>query len=272
MKRLLLALYLLGPLMLVAQNNYEIYSFDGDVTLRRARETSWVKADALDAVSLDDVIAVGKGARVSIVEKSTGRLFLSKELGPLTVKQRLRNADGSSQSLFSALNKELLNSMRRQKADNNRYDSYAASANSVRGGVEDSIYTIYDTLYTNMLQCASGGQCTGCTSITLVVDTVSNNVFTASVRNNGEKNLFCNIVLVTESNASLCYFFDDLDFIPLPAGGLLDLSPFPLIRNMGTYVIVVSERDLSVEEIETAFEGRPLLHPCELKSVCTIKL
>lgn len=271
MKRLLFALCVLCPLVMEAQYNYEIYRINGDVTLRRAKETLWINADVLVEVSLNDVVNVNKGGEVSIVEKSTGRIFSSKEIGAFTVKERLQNAENAAQNLFSALNKELVNSVRKQKSSNNKYESYAASANSVRGGI-DGTYSVYDTLYANIVQCAGEEKCAECSDITLVIDTLSDNAFTISVGNGGEKDLYCSLVLVAEGWVSLCYYFREMDFIPLTAGTILDLSPFPLIRNEGAYVFVVSERDLSVDYLETVFEGERILQPCELKGVRTIKL
>lgn len=288
MKRLLIVLCIVFPMIANAQQNYQIKHVVGDVTLRHANEANWVKVSPLRYVDLDDILDIKKGGSVTIVENSTGRVFLSNKTGKVSVQNRLIDVEKNAQSVFTALNSKVRKSVKKHGNDNRHYGAVGVVT---RGCDTCPIpVDIYDSLYANIVYFSNTPQSDNETNDIVVEKTyVPEGTLSLTLKNTSDKLLYCNVVLVSElynhktnrfrpkrhdeqtpketnKKVSICYYFDDMDFIPLEPGDKVDLTSFPLVNN-GQYLLIASEMNLSVELLEATFEGKPYLQPCELKNV-----
>lgn len=293
MKRLLIVLCMVLPMLASAQQNYQIKNVVGDVTLRHNNETNWVKVKALMYVDLDDILNVKKGGSVTIVEKSTGRVFVTKKAGKVSVQNRLVDVENNAQGVFAALNSNVRKSVKKHGCDNRQYGSVGAVT---RGCDTCPIpVDIYDSVYAGILYFANSSQSVNEANGIVVEKTyVPEGTLSLTLKNTSDKLLYCNVVLVSElynkktnmfraksnyektpmetnKKVSICYYFDDMDFIPLEPGDKVDLTSFPLVNN-GQYLLIASEVNLSSKLLETTFEGKPYLQPFELKNIKIITI
>lgn len=270
MKRLLIVLCIVFPMIASAQQNYQIEKVVGDVTLRHNNKTNWVKVKALMYVDLDDILNVKKGGSVTIEEKSTGRVFVTNKTGKVSVQKRLVDEEKNQQGVFSALNSKVRESVKKHGNDNRNYGNPGVVP---RGCDTCPIpVDIYDSVYANILYVSNTPQ-TDKESNDIVVEKtlVSEGTFSITIKNVSDKLLYCNVVKFADGQPSICYYFDDLDFIPLELGDKVDLTSFPLVKD-GQYLLIASEINFSVELLEATFEGKPYLQPCELKNITIITL
>lgn len=278
MKRFFIAICIMIPMLAVAQQNYQIESIQGDVTLRYSNEKTWIKAKKLMDVSLDDILNVKKGGSVSVLEKSTGRVYVSTETGQVSVLVRLQNRDKKEQSVFSALFSETTRNTKQQESPN-LYISYSASTNGVRktyiptasgSAMPDTnnVNTdLYDSVYTSILQLIQNKKTEEANDLVVEKDSGSDGTFTITITNNSDRLLYFNAVHITDGHPAICYYIDDMDFIPLQFGTTVDLTAFPLIQDQGQYILIASDVNLSVELLEATFESEPILSSCELECI-----
>ena len=254
-----------------AQQNYQIKNVVGDVTLRRANDADWIKAKALMYVGLDDILNVKKGGSVTIVERSTGRVFVTVKTGKVSVQKRLVDVENNAQGVFAALNSTVLESIKKRGNDNRHYGSVGVVT---RGCDTCPIpVDIYDSLYASILHFANTSQSDNeAKGIDVAKSYIPEGTLSISIKNVSDKLLYCNAVKITDGQPSVCYFFDDLDFIPLAPGDKVDLTSFPLVKDDGQYFLIASETNLSVALLEATFEGKPYLQPCESKHIQLINL
>lgn len=271
MKRLLIVLCIVFPMLANAQQNYQIKSVIGEVTLRHTNKTSWIKANALVYVDLDDILNVKKGGNVTIVEKSTGRVFVSAKTGKISVQNRLIDAEKNAQSVFSSLNSKVRESVKKHGNDTRHYGSIGV----VTRGCDTCPITvdIYDSVYANILYFSNTYQSDyEINGIEVEKIYVPEGTLSITLKNTSDKPYFCNVVNITDGQPSICYYFEDMDFIPLESGDRVDLTSFPLNKDDSQYLLIVSENNLSVELLQATFDGKHHLQPCELKNVRVIKL
>lgn len=265
MKRFLIAICFMFPMLATAQQNYQIKSIQGEVSLCHVNEKTWVKAKALTYVNLEDILNVNKGGSVTLLEKSTGRVFVSTETGKVSVQDRLVNAEKNAKSLSSALNSEFGKSEKQQKGSR----PYVSMAAVTRGKCDTCpIQTdLYDSVYTSILNLLQKEMNNDISDIIIEKTFVPEGTFSITIKNNSDRLLYFNAVHVTDGHPSICYYFDNMDFIPLQPSASVDLTSFPLIQNRGQYILIASEINLSVELIEAVFESEPILSSCELPNL-----
>ena len=266
MKRFLLTLCFVLPILAGAQQNYQIKSTQGDVAIRQAGKSDWIKATALMYVDLDDVLSVKKGGSVTIVEKNTGRVFFSDKTGNISVEKRLVKTEENAQKLFYALNSWLKESMVKNK--NGVHHAGAIGAVS-RGCDTCSMSTdIYDSVYANILYFSSTAKPDNESDGIVVEETFGpGRTVALTLKNTSDKLLYCNVVKITDGQLSISYIFEDMDFIPLGPGEKVDLTTFPLTLDDGQYILVASEVDLYVDLLNFVFEGSPYVQPCNLSKI-----
>lgn len=277
MKRTLLFFIILIPFVAKAQQDYKIYSVQGDVRLLHTSETTWEIAQPQDYVSLDDVIYVKKGGSVSVLEVKSNRIYVSDKTGKMTVGKRMGKALNSSLKIWrKGLHQELDRSITKQKDSEMNYIS---AATTVRG---DSIYSLYDTLYAYILDFSidttcretleRGGICVSeCgTGINITRKQLTDDSFGIIIKNEGDKTFFCNVVSVHDSHPVLCYYFEDWDLIPLYPKRTIDLSAFPL-STKGEYILFACEKNMYIDLLENIFNNDPILSTCHSEKISLMK-
>ena len=270
MKRLLIVLCIVFSMIANAQQNYQIKNVVGDVTLRHTSDANWVKAIALMYVDLDDILNVKKGSSVTIVEKNTGRVFVTKKAGKGSVQNRLVDVENNAQGVFAALNSKVRESIKKRGNNNRHYGSVGVVT---RGCDTCPIpVDIYDSVYASILYFANSSQSVNETNGIIVEKTYApEGTLSLTLKNTSDKLLYCNVIKITDGQPAIGYYFDEMDFIPLEPGDKVDLTSFPLIDD-GQYLLIASEVNLSAELLETTFEGKPYLQPCKLQSMKLINL
>ena len=271
MKRFFIIICIMFPLSAIAQKNYQIKNTQGNVALCHVNEKTWVEAKTLTYVALDDIISFKENSSVTLLEKNTGRVFLSTEPGKVSVKKRLLNAEKSAQSLFAALNSELKKSV----MNPNTTHPYVSMAAVTRSSGCDTcpVHTdLYDSVYTNIIDFLQERINVGSSDIIVEKTFDQQGTFAITIKNNSDKLLYFNVVHITDGHPAICYYFDDMDFIPLQSGDTVDLTSFPLILGHGQYTLIASEINLSVERLNKVFEGKPITSSGKLPNVKLIQL
>jgi hypothetical protein len=271
MKKILLTICVLTPLFAVAQHDYKIISVCGDVMLQRYGLKEWVEAKAFIEVSLDDILHVKEGAKVDILEKSTGNVFFSTETGKQNVQKRLQSCDNRRQGVFAATNKIIYNG-----GDSSPYvpeigSNHTGGNVSLGAGVRDlndTIKTIipdlYDSIYASILLFNRNDNSVDNQDVIIEKKVVFEDIFSVIVTNNTEESLYFNAVHVLNGQTSVCYYIDEMDFIHLQPGASADLTCFPLWQDDGRYFLITSKVNLSLKILEETFNGKPIISECEL--------
>lgn len=259
MKRLLIVLITALPFVMCAQGNYEITNIRGNVTLLRDGAKKWEKARVFMSVSLNDVLSVPSGGEVEIHERSTGRIDVSSKSGKVSVQNRILDARKARQSTFATMHGELMKKIKKQNQTSRPMVSYAAVS---RGENDTIIADLYDSIYANILYIEQNNIHSERKEFTVEKIHLGENSFSVRTTNNSDRLLYFNIVRMEEANIEVCYYLDGWDFIPIPAGEMIDLSPFPLLNSSGKYLVIFSENNLSNELLDATFQGKPVLSPC----------
>lgn len=265
MKHFLIAICFMFPMLATAQQNYQIKSIHGEVSLRHVNEKTWKKAKALTYVNLEDILNVNKGGGVTLLEKSTGRVFVSTETGKVSVQDRLVNAEKKAQSLYSSLNSELMKSAKQQKGGH----PYVSIAAVTRGNCDTcpAQMDLYDSVYTSILNFFKDEKNAELSDIIVEKTFVPECAFSITIKNNSDKLLYFNAVHIMDGRPAICYDIDDIDFIPLQPRASVHLTSFPLFQDQGQYILIASEINLSIELLEATFESEPILTSCELECI-----
>lgn len=256
MKRFFAVVCVFLPLLVVAQTqtNYEIFKIEGSVSLHRKGINSWENPSPLMGVSIYDTISLAKGGSISILEKNTGRIFISTEIGSMSVGERLKKSEQNNGRLFKTLNNKIIKSLRKE---NKSHKPYVANAATSRGDTPSQTvnYDLYDSVSASILQYGVQGNGYNFNDIIVTKEILDNGTFGIKVKNNCNRLLFFNLMRVHGNDIQQCFYLDNMDLIPLPSGKDLDLTPFTLYDNGERYIFFALETNLYLEILKEYFKN-----------------
>lgn len=252
MKKMLIFLGLLFPLVAAAQSNLEIHSVKGEVQLKRSGEKTFRKVHQLDEVRLDDVIRICKECQVSIADLARGSVYSLDKIGEWKIGHLLDEENRDRSSGFAKRCVRLFEALDKGDA---RYSELGVKFGAaIRGEGVD----LYDSIYAKLAQ-GTFDDLNALPHISVVKSVNPDGSFSISVTNLGAKVLFCNVLLVSEQWVpAVCYYTESFaNMIPLLPNIGVDFADMPLDANAGTYYLLITEENISIRHLSTTLEGEP---------------
>ena len=249
MKRLLvILLFMLFSWTSQSQDKYAVYECSQAARVFRTDSRSWDAITKGETLQENTLLNIKKKGAISILDKSTRRIYSNVKTGKQTVSALIQASSKSANSTFGNLNHQLARNVKNSDHRSRYYSTYGAT---VRG---DGEVTFADSLYYSIFQ--------GITKQTygnsLVLKETRNNdgTISFSIVNDSDSLFFVSLICGDKSHISLC--FDGLiygaDVISVLPHSMANLQSHRFAPPSGNeqYYLIASQREFWVEPLKNA--------------------
>ena len=232
---LLIFIFLMSVLTAAAQPRYSVFRCQGDAQVKKFKTESWTKLSRNDGLSLLDMVKLGDGSSLVILDTRTRKLYKSHHSEEMSVKYRIDEAVKAADKVTADLNRELLSELKEQDPQSKGHTRIAAAFRGEGGSDQvESLAALVKTSWPTLREEVS--------CVAFPEETLSSGSFALEcigggdgecwmkVSNKGDRGAFINVVCFTsDGKASLCYEFDyesEVSCILLPGGAEVILDQY----------------------------------------------
>ena len=245
MKRIIMMLCVLLPVIAFSQSNFSVYKSAENVILYNDDNLHHPVKKG-DVLKESDLIEVPVKNGIHILEKGTNRIYTNVKAGKQTVGAIVTKSTKDANSTFANLNRQIVKNI----SKNNQGKGYSTYGMTTRGQSEELTYadSLYYAIYSIIQDIKSVEY--------LSPETNSYDDGTVSfiIENNGENDVYISLVYGNSSHLSICLEgFAECSSIPLPSDSRLDLTSLRFVEPLPGegYYVVASEKEFDLSPIKT---------------------
>ena len=247
MKRVVLLLFVLLPVMSYSQNKYSVYKSAGNVKTYNTDSMVWASVEKGDVLDGNDVVDVPLKYGLHVLEPGSNRIYANVKVGKHTVRDIIEKSKKDANSTFKNLNRQIVKNV----AKSGQGKGYYTYGMTTRGLGDDLNFV--DSLYFSIYECIRNFQSVDDLSLCKV--TKEDGTISFVIENNSETVLYVSVVYGNSSHISLCLEdeFMELGAFPLQPNTSLDLTSFKFIEPLEgeNYYVIASELGFNLAPIKT---------------------
>lgn len=247
MRRVVLLLFVLLPVVAYSQSKYSVYKCVNDVKAYNTDSMAWGSVEKGDVLDGNDLVDVPVKQGLHVLESGSNRIYANVKAGKHTVRDIIEKSEKDANSTFKNLNRQIVKNV----AKSGQGKGYSTYGMTTRGLGDDLDFA--DSLYFSIYECIRNIQSADCLSLCKV----SNDDGTISfvIENNSENVVYVSVVYGNSSHISLCLEdeFMELGALPLQPHTSLDLTSLMFIEPLEgeNYYVIASEHWFDLAPIKT---------------------